>query len=122
LKHNEILKQVQDDSVNLQKEYFYGTMHLGKIKMHTYLKQKLPWYSQWHEQWIANHTHWLIFTCAILTATWLFSYVLHSAPGQAIVADVAPVVYAQVHPAVAAAYVDEGLIPHLPVVLDRVKK
>lgn len=90
--------------------------------MHNYLRKKLSWYRQWHEQWFHNYAHWVVFTCAVLTATSLFSYILHSAPGQAIVADVVPVVYAQaVIDEQTLTLVDE-VIPPIPVVPDRVKK
>jgi hypothetical protein len=90
--------------------------------MHKYLKKKLPWYRQWHEQWMTNHAHWLVFACAVLTATWLFSYVAQSAPGQAIVEDIAPAVYAQDVPDQSVVLASPEIVPPIPVVPDRVVK
>lgn len=63
--------------------------------MHKYLKNQLPWYRQWHESWIHGPSHWLVFACTVLTATSLFSYILHSAPGDTIVENLVPSVHAQ---------------------------
>ncbi len=90
--------------------------------MHKYLTKKLPWYRQWHEIWAVNHAHWLIFACAVLTATWLFSYILRSAPGQAIVEDVAPAAYAQTVPQLEDVVVAAEPIPQVPIIPDRVRK
>lgn len=79
----------------MPKAFFCVTIQLVKINMHNYLRKKLSWYRRWHEQWIHGPAHWVVFACTVLTATSLFSYILHSAPGQAIVANFVPSAQAQ---------------------------
>lgn len=62
--------------------------------MHKYLKQKFTWYNQWHEKWIHGPAHWVVFACAVVTATTFFNYVANSAPGSTIVETVVPTVHA----------------------------
>ncbi len=56
--------------------------------MHTYLKKKLPWYSQWHDMWIHGPSHWVVFACTIAVISALFMYVVQSNGGAGVVAEV----------------------------------
>ncbi len=60
--------------------------------MHKFLKKKLSWYRQWHETWIHGPSHWVVFACAVATASALITYVAQTDGAPALV----PLAQAQV--------------------------